>query len=90
MFPGRGNRGGPLLRRDRVRPRAAVVAAFGATFAYPVLQAVAERRSPRSLPFMWRSLTRIDLALLTPGAILVLLAGIYLVVSSDGPWDWGR
>jgi hypothetical protein len=67
---------------------AAVLAAFGPTFAYPILQAVAERSSPRSLPFMWRSLTRIDLALLTPGAIVVLLAGIYLVLSSDGPWDW--
>jgi uncharacterized membrane protein len=68
---------------------AAVVAAFGPTFAYPILQAVAERGSPRNLPFMWRTLTRIDLALLTPGAIVILLAGIYLVVSSDGPWDWG-
>lgn len=68
---------------------AAVLAAFGPTFAYPILQAVGERSFPRNLPFMWRSLATIDLALLTPGAIVVLLAGVYLVLSSDGPWDWG-
>jgi hypothetical protein len=67
---------------------AAVLAAFGPTFAYPVLQLLAERRSPRNLPFMWRALARIDLALLTPAAVVVLLSGIYLVTSSDGPWDW--
>lgn len=67
---------------------AAVLIAFGPTFAYPVLQAVGERAFPRSLPFVYRTMTTIDMALFTPGAIVVLLAGIYLVVSSDGPWDW--
>jgi hypothetical protein len=60
----------------------AVVVAFGATFAYPVMFAVTGRRDPRSLPLMHRIAYTVERVLVNPGLLLVLLAGIYL--ASDG------
>jgi hypothetical protein len=60
----------------------AVVVAFGVTFAYPIMFALAGRRDPRSLPLMHRISYTIERALVNPGLLLVLLAGIYL--ASDG------
>ncbi len=60
----------------------AVVVAFGATFAYPVMFAVAGKRDPRSLPLMHRIAYTVERVLVNPGLLLVLLAGIYL--ASDG------
>lgn len=57
----------------------AVVAAFGVTLAYPVFLAVAERTSPQSLPAVYRGMMRSDQLIVTPGMIVVLLAGLYLV-----------
>lgn len=66
----------------------AVVVAFGATFAYPVFLAAAERTAPQSLPTIYAAIMRADRMLVTPGMILVLLAGIYLV--ADSGWSFGE
>ncbi|HXR28140.1 MAG TPA: DUF2269 family protein [Solirubrobacteraceae bacterium] len=60
----------------------AVVVAFGVTFAYPIMFAVAARHDPRSLPLMHRVEYTIERMLINPGLLLVLLAGIFL--ASDG------
>jgi uncharacterized membrane protein len=62
----------------------AVVLAFGPTFAYPFMQVAAEKREPASIPYFWRVQMRIDRVFVIPGAVVVLLAGVYLVAT--GPW----
>jgi hypothetical protein len=64
----------------------AVVVAFGATFAYPFLQAVVERVSPRSVPAMFRAMHTASRFLVTPGLFVVLAAGIYLTADR---WNFG-
>jgi hypothetical protein len=56
----------------------AVVVAFGATFALPIIFAVGSRLDPRSLPVLHRIECAIDQRLVNPGLLLVILAGIYL------------
>lgn len=65
---------------------AAVVVAFGATFAYPFFQVVVERVSPRSVPAMFRAMHTTSRYLVIPGAVVVLAAGIYLTADA---WDFG-
>jgi hypothetical protein len=60
----------------------AVVAAFGVTFAYPIMFAVAARHGARSLPLIHRIEYTIERLLVNPGLVLVLAAGIFL--ASDG------
>lgn len=60
----------------------AVVVAFGVTFAYPVFLAMAERSSPQSLPTVYRAMMRADRLILTPGMVVVLLAGLYLITDA--------
>jgi hypothetical protein len=69
---------------------AAAVVAFGATFAYPFFQAVVERVSPRSVPAMFRAMSTTDRTLVIPGALVVLAAGLYLVITEDGGFDFGQ
>lgn len=61
---------------------AAVVTAWGVTFAYPVLQRAAERQDPRAVPYFWRTATRIGMVIIAPGAFLILATGIVLVIDS--------
>jgi uncharacterized membrane protein len=56
----------------------AVVVAFGATFAYPVVFAAAQRADPAVMPWLFKTMQRIDRMLVNPGLLVVLLAGIYL------------
>jgi uncharacterized membrane protein len=56
----------------------AVIVAFGATFAYPIMFSVAARRDPRSLPVLHRVEYSIERRLVNPGLLIVLVAGIYL------------
>jgi hypothetical protein len=65
---------------------AAVVVAFGATFAYPFFQAVVERLSPASVPAMWRATHTCSHYIVIPGSLLVLAAGIYMTIDR---WDFG-
>jgi predicted integral membrane protein DUF2269 len=60
----------------------AVVVAFGVTFAYPVMFAVAARTDPGSLPVLHRIEYAIERRIVNPVLVIVLGAGIYL--ASDG------
>ncbi len=71
----------------------AVVVAFGATFAYPLLFAGARRLDPTVLPWLFRTVQRIGRCVVNPGLLVVLLAGIYLA-SDEHQWSifyvqWG-
>jgi hypothetical protein len=71
----------------------AVVIAFGVTFAYAIMFAVAAKHDPRSLPLVHRIEYTIERMLINPGLGLVLLAGIYLASKghywSDFFVQWG-
>jgi hypothetical protein len=57
-----------------------VVLAFGPTFAFGVFVGVAEKSSPRSVPAVLRGILMQDRYMLSPGLIVVLLAGIYMLI----------
>jgi hypothetical protein len=56
----------------------AVVFAFGATFAYPVLLGVVTKADTRALPALYRALHAISQRVIMPGVALILVFGIYL------------
>jgi len=60
----------------------AVVAAFGVTFAYPIIFAVGAKAQPRAMPLLHRIGYSIERRLVNPALVIVLAAGIYL--ASDG------
>ncbi len=62
----------------------AVVVAFGPTFAYGILFSVLPKY-PRAAPALLEGIQKVDRYLVTPGTIVVFLAGIYLV--TEGNWD---
>jgi len=62
----------------------AVVLTFGPTFGYGFLFSVLPQY-PRAAPGLIRGIQKIDRYLITPGLIVILLAGIYLM--SEGNWD---
>lgn len=72
---------------------AAVVVAFGVTFAYPIMFAVAARHDPRSLPLVHRIEYTVERMLINPALLFVMVAGIYL--ASEGHYwsdffvQWG-
>jgi MFS family permease len=61
----------------------AVVVGFGGTFAYGVILAVAGKTSPRSIPGVLAGISANDRTVVTIGAIVVLLSGLYLAADSD-------
>jgi hypothetical protein len=56
----------------------AVVFAFGATLAYPVLLSVISKTDSRALPALYRALHAISIRVIAPGLALVVICGIYL------------
>src|SRR6202162_1011065 len=72
---------------------AAVVIAFGVTFAYPVMYAAGVRSEPRSMPGVHRIQDVVGKRVISPFLGLALLAGIYLAsklhVWSDFYVLWG-
>jgi hypothetical protein len=72
---------------------AAIVIAFGVTFAYPVMYAVGIRSEPRSMPGLHRIQDTVGKFVISPFIGLALLAGIYLAsklhVWSDFYVQWG-
>jgi hypothetical protein len=56
----------------------AVVFAFGATFAYPVLLGAVAKADPRALPAVYRALHAISQRVIMPGLAAVMVFGIYL------------
>jgi hypothetical protein len=71
----------------------AVVLAFGVTFAFPIVFAVAARHDPRSLPVLHRIEYTVERMLINPGLLVVVAAGIYLASKghywSDFFVQWG-
>jgi len=61
----------------------AVVLTFGPTFGYGFLFSVMPKY-PRAAPGLIEGIQKIDRYLITPGMLVILLAGIYLLV--EGPW----
>lgn len=61
----------------------AVVLAFGPTYGFGFFTAVAEKSAPRSVPTVLRGVLTIDRFLVSPGMIVVLLAGIYMLIDVD-------
>jgi uncharacterized membrane protein len=62
----------------------AAVIAFGATFAFPIIDLTIRRVDLRGLPVWHEAQNQIGLKLITPGAILILITGIYMAVDR---WD---
>jgi hypothetical protein len=56
----------------------AVVFAFGATFAYPVLLGAVTKADPRALPALYRALHAISQRVIMPGVAAIVVFGIYL------------
>jgi len=56
----------------------AVVIAFGATFAYPVLLGTITKADSRALPALYRALHAISQRVIMPGLALIVIFGIYL------------
>jgi hypothetical protein len=61
----------------------AVVVGIGATYAYPVVLAWVERFAPQAVPGVYAALRRVDRIIVTPGLIIVLLAGFYLLSEGE-------
>ena len=57
---------------------AAVVVAFGVTFAYPIIFTVVSRQDPRALAALHRAELAVGQRLIMPGLAVTLGAGIYL------------
>ncbi|HZL48701.1 MAG TPA: hypothetical protein VFC30_06775 [Solirubrobacteraceae bacterium] len=56
----------------------AVVFAFGATFAYPVLLGTITKADARALPALYRALHAISQRVIMPGLAAIVVFGIYL------------
>lgn len=70
----------------------AAIAAFGVSFAYPIIDGAARKLDPRSLPVFHESQIQIARKLVTPAAVLVLIAGVYMASDrwsdlSSGWWS---
>ncbi|HYJ22705.1 MAG TPA: DUF2269 family protein [Solirubrobacterales bacterium] len=63
----------------------AVVLAFGPTFGYAIFFSVAPQY-PRATPAILTGVQKCDQYLVTPGMVVLLLAGIGLLSMSDGVW----
>ena len=61
----------------------AVVVAFGPTFAYGIYLAMTARKHPRAIPAVLEAQNSINRSLVTIGAIVVLISGIYLAADAD-------
>ena len=66
---------------------AAVVVGFGSTFAYAVILAVAQKSDPRSLPGVLAGIAANDRTVVTIGAIIVLVTGLYLTIDA---WEFSE
>jgi uncharacterized membrane protein len=58
----------------------AVVLAFGPTYGFAFFVAAAEENEPRSIPTVLHGIQKIDRYLVSPGLVIILLAGIYMLI----------
>lgn len=56
------------------------IVAFGATFAYPLIEAVTRRVDVRALPTWDEARYQVGMRVITPAALLLLATGIYMAV----------
>jgi uncharacterized membrane protein len=61
----------------------AVVLAFGPTYGFAFFVGSAEQSEPRGVPAVLRGILQIDRYLISPGLIVILLAGIYMLIDAD-------
>jgi uncharacterized membrane protein len=61
----------------------AVVLAFGPTYGFAFFIGTAEESDPRSVPTVLRGILKIDRYLVSPGLIVILLAGIYMLIDAN-------
>ncbi len=61
----------------------AIVVAFGATFAYPVLLGVISKSDSRALPALYQALHAISIRVIGPGLAVVVICGLYLANKLD-------
>ncbi len=64
----------------------AVVLAFGPTFGYALFFSVVPQH-PRATPAILAGIQKCDRYLVNPGMIVLLLAGVGLLIASDGAWE---
>ncbi len=57
---------------------AAIMLAFGVTFAYPIMIPFVQRHHPRAMPALHEAQGRIGKLLITPAATVALILGAYL------------
>jgi len=62
---------------------AAVIVALGVPFAYPLFTAIAESANPRAVPSVLRAMRRTDFAVVTPGMVVLVLAGIWMLADAS-------
>lgn len=63
-----------------------VVAAFGVTFAYPVLLTYMKRQQPHAMAALHAAQDQLGKKVITPSMVVVLVAGAYLASDID-VWD---
>jgi hypothetical protein len=68
---------------------AAVVTAFGVIFSYPLIVPFTLREAPDKLGWVHRLQGVIGQRIITLAGALVLISGLYLALSGDGPYDFG-
>jgi uncharacterized membrane protein len=61
----------------------AVVAGIGPTYAYGPVLAYVERFAPQTVPAVYTGFQRVDRIMVTPGLIIILLAGLYMVIDAE-------
>lgn len=61
----------------------AVLAGLGPTAAYPVIISWVERFNPEAVPGVYSGIGRTDHLLVTPGLVLILFSGLYLVTEGE-------
>jgi len=64
----------------------AVVVALGPTFGYGIFFSVLPKY-PRAAPALIEGMRRVDRFLVTPGLVVLLIAGIVLMADSSSIWD---
>jgi uncharacterized membrane protein len=60
----------------------AVVLAFGPTYGFAFFVSSAEQSEPRSVPAVLRGVLQVDRYLITPGLIVIFLAGLYMLMDA--------
>ena len=63
----------------------AAIIGFGATFTYPVIQLVAERRGPRALAVGMSTILAISRFVAVPATVFVGITGVYQI--AEGPYS---